>query len=152
MGNQLHARVQSRDRAVLRSDGDSPYEGDADGGVVPDCILRKPEIPVEDAGYRNKKRTSQLQLRQTHEDGPDGWHIWSLSLEGADDSVSAVCFPLPPTFVPPVYNLTQPPFRIGPFSGWGTFDVKVDVSFASKMPAATMPVVKQRFALSFDSS
>lgn len=93
-----------------------------------------------------------LRLRQTHEGTQEGWHRWSLYLEAADGcqvlspaGVTAVRFELHPTFKPSVYNITKPPFIVGPFKGWGTFDVKVAVQVES-LPN----VVWTLFPLSFE--
>jgi len=170
---QLHRRVQQRDQAVLRNDGDTPYDGGADGGVVPDDVIRyalaraPPEArALASASLEKMGKASvsteaeglcppmpQLQLRQTHEAGHGGWHNWTLSLEGLDRSsgsleanVAGVRFELHPTFTPPVYTLREPPFAVGPFAGWGTFDVKVDVELRRGPPG-----ISTYFPLDFES-
>lgn len=131
----LHTRVQMRDRAVLHKDGDCPYDGGADGGVVPDSMLtsQPPPQPQRQEPPARLQQTLPLILRQTHAPDKKGLHRWSLGLESKDgklDSLSgvrAVRFELHPTFDPPDYRLSKPPFTVGPFLGWGTFDVSVHV-------------------------
>lgn len=132
----LHQRVQARDRAVLRSDSNCPYDGGADGGVVPTSLLARvelaPQVPME-ALPAPVQQTKALCLRQVHEVAEEGWHRWSLSLESEGGNakdmseVQAVRFQLHPTFDPPEYCLSKPPFTVGPFLGWGTFTVKVHI-------------------------
>lgn len=75
---QLATRVCRRDEAVLRSDGNIPYDGGADGGVFPMALL---ESALEDTGAEDNR----LQLRQTHESTADGRHRWTLCLEAMND-------------------------------------------------------------------
>lgn len=142
----LHQRVRARDHAVLRSDGDVPYDGGDDGGVVPDSLVMKASVPASP-----ELRTPSLQLRQTHECSGKDRHLWSLALESADKNVAStalvhkVHFHLHPTFEPCTYTVTKPPFAVGPFLGWGTFQVKVVVDMGSNLPP-----ISTRFPLSFD--
>ena len=127
-----------------------PYDGEADGGVVPDMFVQKrsvvsvpqsvlamPEsVPhVEDASDKFLYQPSfwpfpALRLYQTHaaDSKTNGWHVWSLSLQAMDgtnpSTVALVSFKLHPTFNPPVHVIQKAPFKAGPFTGWGTFDVK----------------------------
>jgi hypothetical protein len=134
----LAARVSARDEAVLRSDGDVPYDGGSDGGVFPDSLVRY--LPP-------------LVVRQSWEpvqrDGKS-WHRWSLAVETADPTrsreVQSVHFRLHPTFSPSEYTLHKPPFSVGPFLGWGTFDV--DVSVTHRLGHTSRAV----FPLSFSKS
>jgi transcription initiation factor IIF auxiliary subunit len=94
-----------------------------------------------------------LQLRQTHEPTRDGQHRWSLSLETVEghadalQCVKSVSFNLHPTFTPSVYDVRQPPFRVGPFIGWGTFNVKVVVDMGPDTPE-----ICTKFPLTFECS
>lgn len=58
--------------------------------------------------------------------------------------VRGVRFELHPTFEPAEYYLSKPPFTVGPFVGWGTFDVKVHVEVED------LPMISTSFPLSFD--
>mmetsp|Transcript_25659 Transcript_25659/g.59789 ORF Transcript_25659/g.59789 Transcript_25659/m.59789 type:complete len:557 (+) Transcript_25659:129-1799(+) len=135
--SMLHERVRARDQQVLGKDGDVPYDGGDDGGVVPGDMLARQREP------------RGLRLRQEHESGEaEGWHQWSLQVEALDgnvdvEGVEEVCFGLHPTFSPPSYVLRKPPFKVGPFLGWGTFDVDVKVKKAGE------PVIATSFPLSF---
>jgi len=154
----LHKRVQARDRAVLQKDGDCPYDGGADGGVIPESMLVS--LQPQAAGYGAGAAPSALetsleqvplQLRQSHALQNDGDHRWSLTLESSDGkleslrNVQAVRFRIHPTFEPSEFVLKQPPFTIGPFTGWGTFDVAVDVEMIHS------PTISASFPLSFAS-
>lgn len=142
----LHRRVRARDRAVLRSDGDVPYNGGDDGGVVPDSLVMKASVPV-----RPEPSAPLLRLRQTHKSSGQGRHLWSLTLESADESAASMAlvrkvhFDLHPTFEPCSYTVMKPPFTVGPFLGWGTFQVKVVVDMGSNLPP-----MSTKFPLSFD--
>lgn len=149
MMTQLALRVRERDEAVLKSDCNLPYDGGADGGVVPDSLVQRRRLTTVPQKSLHIENTA-LRLYQTHEaDTKKGWHLWSLSLQAADGSIPAgvekVDFELHPTFNPPVYVVQQAPFKAGPFSGWGTFDVKVHVQLYSGRMISTM------FPLSFES-
>jgi len=142
----LHKRVQQRDREVLRSDGNCPYDGGADGGVVPASLLTGMPVKVPSTP---QPQTKALFLRQTHEVAEEGWHRWGLSLDSEArnaeclSDVQAVRFELHPTFDPPEYCLSKPPFAVGPFLGWGTFIVKVHVERQG------LPTAMVRFPLDF---
>mmetsp|Transcript_127333 Transcript_127333/g.220716 ORF Transcript_127333/g.220716 Transcript_127333/m.220716 type:complete len:573 (-) Transcript_127333:297-2015(-) len=148
---QLHERVKARDQAVLFNSSDTPYDGGADGGVFPDFLISDAPAMVENTSVLPLQMDAlPLQLHQTHEPSAEGWHRWSLSLQGDEhalQAVKAVRFELHPTFDPPVYEVETAPFTVGPFVGWGTFDVKVCV----KMKAG-LPDVKAKFPLSFSGS
>mmetsp|Transcript_17593 Transcript_17593/g.31771 ORF Transcript_17593/g.31771 Transcript_17593/m.31771 type:complete len:565 (-) Transcript_17593:139-1833(-) len=143
--SMLHDRVRLRDKAVLQHAANIPYTGGDDGGVVPDHMLQ----PAT-ASSAERALQKDLCLRQLHQqDKDEGWHRWSLQLEAKDgdvmnlEDVEEVRFGLHPTFEPSMYSLTKPPFKIGPFVGWGTFDVDVQVKLATRPPIST------RFPLSF---
>lgn len=148
-------RVRARDEAVLRSDGDMPYEGGADGGVFPDAWVQRlltpaspgtavPAAVVAPATAIAPKSaaapalvSAALVLRQTWEattqkDG-ENLHRWSLGVETPEGdtscrgAVASVRFELHPTFKPSVYEIDKSPFHIGPFIGWGTFEVGVTI-------------------------
>lgn len=133
----LAARVRCRDQAVLRQSGDVPYEGGADGGVFPNSLLKY--LPVAAPKDEPLVDAASLVLRQTceketssREDGQT-WYRWSLALETEDGdancggTVACVRFEMHPTFKPSCYDVKEWPFSIGPFTGWGTFDVGVHI-------------------------
>lgn len=148
---KLHERVKSRDQAVLSNNSDIPYAGGADGGVFPDFLISDASEIVELASpVAMQMDAMPLHLRQTHEPSKEGWHRWSLSLQGDEHAlrdIKAVRFELHPTFDPPVYEVEAAPFTVGPFVGWGTFDVKVLIKMKSGLPD-----VKIKFPLSFSGS
>jgi len=142
--SMLHERVRRRDEAVLRHDADVPYTGGNDGGVVPDHMLQ------QDESREHKTMQQDFCLRQLHQrEQDDGWHRWSLQLEAKDgnmlniEDVEEVRFGMHPSFEPSMYSITKPPFKIGPFVGWGTFDVDVQVKLTARPP------IVARFPLSF---
>jgi len=142
----LNQRVRARDQAVLHNNADVPYDGGADGGVVPDKLVAKAvSMPKSELSKHS------FRLRQTHGPSGDGKHVWSLTLENSESAksvtVKAVSFVLHPTFKPCKYTLTQPPFTIGPFIGWGTFAVKVSID-----TDLSLPPISFDFPLSFDRS
>lgn len=143
--SKLALRVKERDEAVLKSNGNVPYDGGADGGVVPDELVQRRCSQLMPRPMSHKENTA-LRLYQTHaDDGKEGWHVWSLSLQALDGSnpagVQEVDFELHPTFNPPIYKVHQAPFEVGPFTGWGTFDVKVNVHLHSgRIMSATFPL------------
>lgn len=139
----LQERVQDRDKDVLKGNSMGVYDGGADGGVVPRYMFAKKEPEKDPTAQRHV-----LLLRQTHALAEDeGWHKWSLRLEeeteGSLGFVTSVRFKLHPTFKPPVYVLSEPPFSIGPFCGWGSFDVVVEVERQG------LPVLQTLFPLDF---
>merc|ERR1712118_243839 len=86
MMTQLALRVRERDEAVLKSDCNMPYDGGADGGVVPDAFVRKRRLPAVPWQAPQTQNTA-LRLYQTHDaDSNRGWHLWSLTLQAMDGS------------------------------------------------------------------
>lgn len=89
-------------------------------------------------------RQSRLQLKQTHQRVDEEWHQWTLGVDdlqgtGALQDVAAVTFHLHKTFHPSKYVLREPPFTVGPFKGWGTFTVMVEVELRNAQEKITAP-------------